>query len=439
MKKFLLLTVLACAASAVAQDAQQASSSQGSSQQGSSASGPVIKDPAEYNAYMTAQTMTDNNQKASALEGFVQQYPNSVVKEDALAGAMAAYQAAGNQQKMMDTAQRLLEVNPNNVLGLFVRVYGLGQQQGEQAAKDAGALAQRALPLLQGRKKPDGMTDQQFADQNKAFAGVFNGAIGKAALTSKDYPTAIQAFQAAMTANPSDPNNVYFLGSAYLASAQPTDQDRLAGIWYMARTIAMVPNWDVPVKLVKYHYKKYHGSEEGLDQLLAQAKSATTSAMPAGFGQNITKFVPPSPKETAAKMLQECAPEKMDFGQWIYILTSGNDQAANTVWTALQNKALRFQGWVLETGKDKVGMAVTEDGHQANKVEVMVTMLDPMKTAPAVGSEFKVQAVPTTYTADPFVINMEQGVNLDTPAAGTKGKAKAAPKKAPAKRSTKKR
>jgi hypothetical protein len=54
-----------------------------------------------------------------------------------------------------------------------------------------------------------------------------------------------------------------------------------------------------------------------------------------------------------------------------------------------------------------------------------------------------VQAVPTTYTADPFIINMEQGQNLDAPAAGTKGKAattkKAPAKKAPAKKTTKKR
>ena len=426
MKKFLMMIVLACAVSAAAQDS----------------AAPVIKDPAEYNAYMTASTMSDNNQKAAALEQFVQQYPQSVVKENALAGAMAAYQAAGNVQKMGDTATKLLEVNPNNVLGLFVSVYTKGQQQGEQAAKEAGALAQRALPLLSTYKKPDGMTDDQFAQQKKAFTAVFEGAIGKAALTAKDFPAAIQAFQAAMEANPADPNNVYFLGSSYLGQQNLSDQDRLAGIWYMARTIALVPNWDVPVKLLKYHYKKYHGSEEGLDQVLAQAKSATSSALPSGFGSNIKKFVPPTPAEEAARMLKETPPEKMDFGQWIYILTSGNQQAADTVWNTLQNKALRFQGWILETGKDKVGMAVTEDGRQANKVEVVVTMLDPMKTAPAVGAEFKVQAVPTTYTANPFVINMEQGQNLDAPAAGNNGKAKGktAPKgKAPAKKTTKKR
>lgn len=441
MKKFLMLIVLACAVSAAAQDAVSQGSSQGSSQ----STGPVIKDPAEYNAYMTAQTTQDNNQKAASLEGFVQQYPNSVVKEDALAGAMAAYQAAGNQAKMMDAAQRLLAVNPNNVLGLFVRVYGLmnaqaSPDQTRQNLRDARALAERALPLLGSRKKPDGMSDQQFGEQTKAFTGVFNGAIGKAALDAKEYPAAIQAFTKAMEASPTDPNNVYFLGSSYLAQGENmTDQDRLAGIWYMARTIAMVQNWDVPVKLIKYHYKKYHGSEQGLDQVLAQAKSAQSSAMPAGFGQNITKYVPPSPQETAAKMLQETPAEKMDFGSWIYILTSGNQQAADTVWNALQGKALKFQGWVLETGKDKIGMAVTEDGFQAKKVEVEITMVEPMKTAPVEGSEFKVQAVPMNYTASPFLMTMEQGIDLDAAAKAANGKGKAKGKAAPTKKKSTRR
>ncbi len=60
----------------------------------------VIKDPAEYNAYITALNTTDPAAKAAAMEAFVTQYPNSIVKIDALEQAMAAYQQANNQQKV---------------------------------------------------------------------------------------------------------------------------------------------------------------------------------------------------------------------------------------------------------------------------------------------------------------------------------------------------
>ena len=69
-----------------------------------------IKDPAEYNAYVGAVQQTDANAKISGLEAFLAQYPNSVMKEDGLELLMGAYQQAGNQAKVIDTANRLLAV-----------------------------------------------------------------------------------------------------------------------------------------------------------------------------------------------------------------------------------------------------------------------------------------------------------------------------------------
>src|SRR2546426_4416019 len=43
-----------------------------------------IKDPAEYNAYVSAVQQKDPAAQISGLEAFLTQYPNSVVKEDAL-------------------------------------------------------------------------------------------------------------------------------------------------------------------------------------------------------------------------------------------------------------------------------------------------------------------------------------------------------------------
>src|SRR5690242_859759 len=51
-----------------------------------------IKDPAEYNAYVGAVQQADANAKISGIEAFLAQYPNSVMKEDALELLMGAYQ-----------------------------------------------------------------------------------------------------------------------------------------------------------------------------------------------------------------------------------------------------------------------------------------------------------------------------------------------------------
>jgi hypothetical protein len=57
----------------------------------------VIKDPAEYNAYVAAvDPAKDANARISGLEAFVAQYPNSVMKNQALEILMGAYQQANN-------------------------------------------------------------------------------------------------------------------------------------------------------------------------------------------------------------------------------------------------------------------------------------------------------------------------------------------------------
>src|SRR6266404_3316810 len=65
-----------------------------------------IKDPAEYNAYVSAVQQKDPAAQISGLEAFLTQYPNSVVKEDALEALMGAYQKANNAAKMAETGWR---------------------------------------------------------------------------------------------------------------------------------------------------------------------------------------------------------------------------------------------------------------------------------------------------------------------------------------------
>src|ERR1700739_469704 len=68
----------------------------------------TIKDPAEYNAYTNAISQSTPAAKAAAVESFLQQYPNSVVKKEMLEQLVAAYQGTGDTAKTIDAAKRLL-------------------------------------------------------------------------------------------------------------------------------------------------------------------------------------------------------------------------------------------------------------------------------------------------------------------------------------------
>ena len=160
MKKSLvmMLLVFAIAGAVVPQAAGQAAAAQK----------PQIKDPAEYNAYVNAVQQADPAAKAQAIEAFLQTYPNSVMKEDALVTLMGAYQQAGNASKTIDTANRVLQANPNNIRALALLAYyyrSMSSQGGADAAKNADhatQYGQKGLDALPNAPKPEGMSDADF-------------------------------------------------------------------------------------------------------------------------------------------------------------------------------------------------------------------------------------------------------------------------------------
>src|SRR6478609_5350001 len=123
----------------------------------------VIKDPAEYNAYITALNTTDPAAKGAAMEAFVAQYPNSIVKIDALEQAMGAYQQAANQQKVEQIARQILQIEPNNVRALAIVVF-IERNQIKDAATGAKARtdAEKGLAELPNWKKPEGVSDADY-------------------------------------------------------------------------------------------------------------------------------------------------------------------------------------------------------------------------------------------------------------------------------------
>ena len=101
----------------------------------------TIKDPAEYNDYTNAVGQSTPAAKAAAIETFLTQYPNSVVKNDLLEVLMAAYQQAGDLETL-SAADRLLAVDPGNLRALAISVY---MEKSQAARKTTPADAQPIL------------------------------------------------------------------------------------------------------------------------------------------------------------------------------------------------------------------------------------------------------------------------------------------------------
>src|SRR5262245_58463894 len=141
-----------------------------------------IKDPAEYNAYVSGVGQSDPAAKASAMESFLTQYPNSVVKEEATEALMAAYQQMNNPQKMTEAANKLLQINPSNIKALLVlslQNRACAEQGGAnaaQCAQDARKHGEAGLKAIETYVKPEGMSDADYNTLKSTAIIVFNGA-----------------------------------------------------------------------------------------------------------------------------------------------------------------------------------------------------------------------------------------------------------------------
>jgi tetratricopeptide (TPR) repeat protein len=380
-----------------------------------------IKDPAEYNAYVNALQQKDAAAKISGMEAFLVTYPNSVMKEDALETLMGAYQQANNQAKVIETANRILAVNPNHVRALVLLSYN---EKAAQKWADAQQHAEKGLQALPNMPKPDAATsDADFAKQKSQFSGLLNSVAGFSALQLKDYPAAQKYLRAAVEGDPADVGNVYPLALAYLTG---TPEDDLNGLFFIARAANLITDATAKAGVVKFghsRYVKYHGAEDGWNELLAQ--TATTPLPPSGF--TITQYVPPTPAQQAHDLVKDKSPEdikKMSFAEWQLALSAGSPEDADKVWSVIKGVALQMEGIVIKATPTEMDIAESSDDIDAKKVDITLTMAGPVpaKLMPAEGGTLDFQGTPTSYTASPFMMNMENGTLL------TKAKP-AAPKK----------
>jgi tetratricopeptide (TPR) repeat protein len=415
MKKSIVTFLLVMVAAAVA---QQPTSAPPAAQQPAAQAAPgaapaqqkkEIKDPAEYNAYVAAVQAQDPQQKITGIEAFLQTYPNSVMKEDATELLMKTYQQTGNMQKTIETGQRLLQIDPNNLTALALLTFNSraqAQQGGANAAQaleQAGQFGARGEQALQTAPKPEGISDADWVKFKQQADLIFSGAIGHAALQAKNYPVAQQNLLKVVQATPNSFSDIYLLALSYL-QVKPTPVE---GLFWISRAAALAPPQAAPqiTSYAKSSYARYHGSDQGFDELLAAAKNSP--ALPAGF----SVAPAPSPAEQAAQMLQKTPPAKMSFAEWQFILTSGNQQAADQVWAAINGKPIQMVAQVIEATSKSFAMAGSADDIAENKADLTLTMAGPVpaKLMPKVGQQITFEGTPTSYTPNPFMMQLTDG------------------------------
>jgi tetratricopeptide (TPR) repeat protein len=327
--------------------------------QGQDNSGQItIQNPAEFNAYQQASTQTDPAAKASALESFLQTYPQSVVKKAVLDELIGTYQQLNQPDKAVSAASRLLQIDPNNMKAIFFSVYvkkgecqkSVDPQTGKltdpSPCDDAATLAQKGLSA----PKPEGTADADWKKMTDQVYPVFDSAIGlDDVLAKQDYAAAIDQYtKELMLYSPEQAKTVPALGDTLnLAEAltKPSDKkDLVKAIWFYARAWNFVPaqyKTQIEPKL-EYWYKRYHGSLDGLDQVKTEATASLFP--PAGF----TIKPAPTPSEIVDNVIST-TPDltKLNLEDKEFILANGSKDAQAKLWAVLKGQLSPVPGIVI--------------------------------------------------------------------------------------------
>lgn len=418
MNPFVLQTAPAAPATPPAQTAPAAPAAQ--TTPAAPAGAGIQMSPAEYKVYNDAISQTAPAAKASALEAYLTAYPQSAVKNDTLQQLMLAYSQVPDQAKTLDAADRLLQVDPNNLRALTFEVYfrkagadQLTDPAAKQAALDKAAdFATKGLAAT----KPTEMSEADFTTVKSTTTPIFDSAIATAALNKKDSATAITDYKAELAAVPIDQTtkpgpvlqDTFFLGSAYLQSTPP---DFLNCAFYVARFVAYAPE---PYKsqmlpTAQYCYKKYHGSADGYDALAQLAQANLTPP------DTLATTVTPAPK--ASDIAHQTITSTADLATLAlsdkeFILQNGTPEDAEKVFATVKGKEVQIPDAVVVAATDSsLQVAVSDDAMQATPkvADFTFTMKEPLKTVPAVGDKITLTGSYASYTQSPLMITMSDG------------------------------
>jgi tetratricopeptide (TPR) repeat protein len=160
----------------------------------------------------------DASKRAALLVRFAQAFADSPYANQALGVAATAYQQAQNAPKMLEVANGLLAKDPNN-LGMLLLLSDYYAEKSEQLDK-AEAYAKRAVTALETAQKPEGLTDEQWAQQKSLQKGLALSSLGQVNIEKKDNAQAVTNLKAAAPLLKSDDGsyarNQYRLGFALL-------------------------------------------------------------------------------------------------------------------------------------------------------------------------------------------------------------------------------
>jgi tetratricopeptide (TPR) repeat protein len=232
--------------------------------------------------YQQAVAEKQTSRRIVALEEFVSANPGDPLGADAMELLVWNYKQIGNQQKASSWAQKLVDVAPDNPVGLAVLADSARYHEGstlDQNMANSLSLAKHGLRQIDYLKPPEGISAREFSDMQSATRAWLNGAAGFAYVHLRDYVTARVYLRKAATLQPENPQYVYELALADLTGKQPESQE---GFTNLAKAVNLTQGTPAGTQIAQFaanRYREAGGSDKAWGQYLASTAVPGRSAV----------------------------------------------------------------------------------------------------------------------------------------------------------------
>ncbi|HEY1217929.1 MAG: hypothetical protein ABSE42_00005 [Bryobacteraceae bacterium] len=396
----------------------------------------TVKDQGEYDIYndVTKDMLARNFAKAiTDLDTWKQKYPASDFKDDRSVFYIQAYAGGGQPAKALDEAGLLMAKDLSIVLNdpktgasqqltVLFTVTTVIAQVPAPTADELAIAAKAAHQLMDYNAKPAGASDADWAAARAQLQAAAKGALlymamkpGADAKQKKDYAAAETAFLAAQTQYPDSSQIAYELGGCELAQ-QATNPAKISlGLYEIARAVSIDPAKsdfadpkarDKVDAYLKNVYVKYHGADDGLDQLKQQSLAAP--APPADF--HIL-----SASEVMAAKEKEFAQKYPDLALWLNIKAQLTDTGGQDYFTTqLKDTAVpKLKGTLVEArpachSKELLVAVPLPDAKPPYTAEIALKLDAPLTGKPDDDLELTwTEGVPSAFAKDPFLLTID--------------------------------
>jgi tetratricopeptide (TPR) repeat protein len=361
----------------------------------------VPKDQAEYelaNKTFTAVQGGDWKTALAGLDEWKEKYPDSAFKDDWTRLYMRGYQNTGQKEKAIDIAKDILKASPNDFESNFL-IASMAPTMGasDPSMLDAGEKAAKAVLA----NRPAQASDEQW----KPLQLTAYQTLGWIAMQKKDHLEAEKQFMTVLKLNPNAAQVSYWLGNEVLAQGNP-NKNELALFSFARAAVyegegALNPQGREQVDTyLKKVYTNYHGSEEGLDEIKAIAK---TQALPPADLKILSKDVIEYEKEQASRKAEPLLWNYKDLREAL------TGSTGDRTWAELNGKLTpKMQLYVV--GSDSARpQVVSFSSTKGGPVEVVVNLENRLREAPGVGTKRTIEGVASSLSKDPFKLTLTSG------------------------------